>query len=167
MVSRYKNPIFWIAVAILLITVYLSYGVFVDWFDLGFTVGQFRFNHWLVIIASFFITIHAPLYHILKRRYPLRAKIFLGIHVLGNLTSFLLISVHFVSHLSRPQQFYPDLGTGIVLYSTMLILVITGFAQRFQILPKLSKKWRFVHTSFVMSIYLVITVHALQGLGLL
>ncbi|MCW4034461.1 MAG: hypothetical protein NWF03_03775 [Candidatus Bathyarchaeota archaeon] len=167
MVSRYKSPIFWFAVAILLITVYLSYGTYVDWFDLGFTIGEFRFNHWLVIIASIFVTVHAPLYHVLKRRYPQKAKLLLGIHVLGNLTSFLLISVHFASQLSRPQQFYPDLGTGIVLYTTMLILVITGFAQRFQIAPKLTKKWRFIHTGFVMSVYLVIVVHALQGLGYL
>jgi DMSO/TMAO reductase YedYZ heme-binding membrane subunit len=81
--------------------------------------------------------------------------------------SFLLISIHFWGQLGRPAQFYPDLGTGIVLYIVMVLLVWTGFSERFQILPKLGRKWKFLHINMATAFYLVILVHILHGLGLL
>lgn len=167
MVSRLRDPYFWAAFLLLLVTVYLSYGTYVGWFQLGFFVGQYRFNHWLGWAGVAFVAVYTPLYHSLKRRYPKRAKALLGTHVIGNLLSFLLISIHFTSQISRPAQFFPDLGTGIVLHLTMLTLVATGFTQRFQIASNLGRKWRFLHTSMTTSFYLVILVHALQGLGFL
>jgi hypothetical protein len=167
MVSRLRNPYFWAAVVILLVTVYLSFGTYVGWFQLGSFVGQFRLNHWLGWTGVVFVAAYTPLYHFLKRRYPKRAKTLLGTHVIGNLLAFLLISIHFASQLGRPTQFFPDLGTGIVLYPIMIILVITGFTQRFQIASSFSRKWRFLHTSMATSFYLVILVHILQGLGFL
>jgi DMSO/TMAO reductase YedYZ heme-binding membrane subunit len=167
MVSRLKNPYFWVTIVILLATVYLSFGTYVDWFQLGSFVGPFRLNHWLGWTGVVFVAIYTPLYHFLKRRYPKRAKTLLGTHVIGNLLAFMLISVHFASQIGRPAQFFPDLGTGIVLYPIMIILVITGFTQRFQIATKLGRKWRFLHTSMATTFYLVILVHILQGLGFL
>jgi hypothetical protein len=167
MVSRLRSPYFWATLVILLLTVYLSFGTYVDWFQLGFFVGQFRFNHWLGWLGVVFVAVYTPLYHFLKRRYTKRAKTLLGSHVIGNLASFLLISVHFASQMSRPAQFFPDLGTGVVLYPIMIILVVTGIFQRFQIARNLGRKWRFLHTSLATSFYLVIFVHVLQGLGVL
>lgn len=167
MVSRLRNPYFWAAFLLLLVTVYLSYGTYVDWFQLGFFVGPYRFNHWLGWIGVIFVALFTPLYHLLKRRYPKKVKQLLGTHVIGNLLSFMLISVHFTSQLSRSEQFFPDLGTGIVLYLMMLTMVTTGFTQRFQIIANMGRKWRFLHTSMATSFYLVILVHALQGLSLL
>jgi len=167
MVSRLRSPYFWAAVVILLLTVYLSFGTYIDWFQLGFFVGQFRFNHWLGWLGVVFVAVYTPLYYVLKRRYAKRAKTLLGTHVIGNLVSFLLISVHFASQMGRPAQFFPDLGTGVVLYPVMIILVVTGIFQRFQIARNLGRKWRFLHTSLAASFYLVIFVHILQGLGAL
>jgi len=130
-------------------------------------VGQYRFNHWLGWIGVLFVVLYTPLYYVLKRRYAKRAKALLGSHVIGNLASFMLISIHFASQMSRPAQFFPDLGTGIVLYPIMIILVVTGIFQRFQIARNLGRKWRFLHTSLATSFYLVIFVHILQGLGVL
>jgi hypothetical protein len=167
MVSRLRSPYFWAAVVILLLTVYLSFGTYIDWFQLGFFVGQFRFNHWLGWLGVVFVAVYTPLYYVLKRRYAKRAKTLLGTHVIGNLVSFMLISVHFASQMGRPAQFFPDLGTGVVLYPVMIILVVTGIFQRFQIARNLGRKWRFLHTSLATSFYLVIFVHILQGLGIL
>lgn len=164
MMSSLRNTYFWAAVVILLVTVYLSFGTYVGWFRLGFFVGQFRFNHWLGWIGVVFVAVYTPLYHFLKHRYAKRAKTVLGTHVIGNLFSFLLVSVHFASQMGRPAQFFPDLGTGIVLYPIMLILVTTGFTQRFQIATNLGRNWRFLHTSTATSFYLIIFVHILQGL---
>ena len=167
MVSRLRNPYFLASVVILLVTVYLSFGTHVGWFQLGFFVGQFRLNHWLGWTGVVFVAVYTPLYHFLKRRYPKRAKALLGTHVIGNLLSFLLISVHFASQLGRPAQFYPDLGTGIILYAMVTIMVVTGILQRFQIASSFLRKWRFLHTSMATSFYLVILVHILHGLGFL
>jgi hypothetical protein len=167
MVSRLRNLYFWAAVVIVLVTVYLSFGEYVGWFQLGSFVGQFRLNHWLGWTGVVLVATYTPLYHFLKRRYPKRAQTLLGTHVISNLLAFMLISVHFTSQLGRPAQFYPDLGTGIVLYSIMIILVITGFTQRFRIATNLGRKWRFLHTSMATSFYVVILVHILQGLGFL
>jgi hypothetical protein len=38
----------------------------------------------------------------------------------------LLVSIHFAHQVTRPASNYPDLGTGIVLYATMILLVTTG-----------------------------------------
>ena len=166
-VSRLRNPYFWAAVVILLVTVYLSFGAYVGWFQLGFFVGPYRFNHWSSWVGFLFVALYTPLYHLLKRRYPKRAKALLGTHVIGNLLSFLLISVHFASQLGRPAQFFPDLGTGIILYAMVTIMVVTGILQRFQLASSFLRKWRFLHTSMATSFYLVILVHVLQGLGFL
>lgn len=167
MFSRLRNPYFWAAVLTLLVTFYLSFGTYVRWFQLGFFVGPYRFNHWLGWIGVIFVALYTPLYYVLKRRYAKRAKALLGSHVIGNLASFMLISIHFASQMSRPAQFFPDLGTGVVLYPIMIILVVTGIFQRFQIARNLGRKWRFLHTSLATSFYLVIFVHILQGLGVL
>jgi hypothetical protein len=167
MVSRLRNHYFWVAVVILLVTVYLSFGTYVGWFQLGFFVDPYRFNHWLGWIGVVFVAVYTPLYHFLKRRYAKRAKALLGTHVIGNLLSFLLISVHFASQLGRPAQFFPDLGTGIILYAMVTIMVATGILQRFQIVSSFLRKWRFLHTSMATSFYLVILVHILHGLGFL
>jgi hypothetical protein len=91
---------------------------------------------WIGIV---FVAAYTPRYYLLKRSYAKRAKTLLGTHVIGNLLSFMLISIHFASQMGRPAQFFPDLGTGIVLYPVMIILVATGIFQRFQIARNLKK----------------------------
>jgi hypothetical protein len=103
----------------------------------------------------------------MKRRYVNRIRLFLGIHVLGNLTAYLLITIHFASQISRSPKYYPDLGTGIALYIFMITLVTTGFLQRFALLTKMRKTWRFLHTSSVFGLFVIIGIHILHGLGIL
>ena len=167
MVSKYKNAYFLASIMLLLFTIYFSVGTYLRLFDFGFAVGPYRFNHWLSWFGFLFILIYVPLFVILKRRNTSKIRLLLGIHVLGNLLAFMLISIHFGHQIGRPAQFYPDLGTGVALYILMFTLVATGFFQRFNILSRYRKTWRFLHTSSVFSLFLILFIHILQGLQIM
>lgn len=163
----YRDLHFWLAFMIILVTVYLMVATYLDWFQLNFFVGSFRFPHWLVWIGTLYIAFFTPAYYVLKRRYPKRLKAFVKMHVFGNLFAFLLISVHFAQQIGRPPQFFPDLGTGLALYLVMLVLTATGFFHRFQMVRSLRPHFnRFMHVSVTMSFYIIIGIHILQGLGM-
>jgi hypothetical protein len=92
----------------------------------------------------------------------------LRVHVFGNLIAFLLISLHFAGQIGRPTQFYPDLGTELALYNNMIFLIATGLIQKFNIVPKIPKKTnKSLHTSLLLSFYIIIIVHILHGLGII
>jgi hypothetical protein len=164
---RLKDVYFWIAILIIVATIFLSTATYFRWLSLGFMVGQFRFNVWLSWIGVIFVAIYTPIYHILKIRFPSKAKTLLGTHVLGNLLAFMLISIHFAHQIGRSTEFYPNLGTGVVLYLIMLIMVSTGIIQRFQLAPNQGKRLKFLHLSVAISFYLVIFAHILHGIGLI
>ncbi len=169
--GRLKDVTFWLALLIIFATIYLMVATYFRWVNLHFPVdlfvASFYLHHWFGVIGTLFIAIYTPIYYILKRGYAKRIKTLLTFHVFGNLLAFLLVSIHFAQQISRPAQFYPDLGTGIVLYPTMIILLITGFFQRFQIAKKFGKSSRFIHTSMALTFYMVILIHALHGLEIL
>jgi len=167
MKSVLRDFYFWVSILLLAITDILFVGTILDWFDFGLVIGQYRLNHWFSWIGFLFVLFYIAFFVVLKRRFPTKIKYFLGIHVLGNLTSYLLISIHFASQISRPAQFYPDLGTGLVLYIFMITLVATGFLQRFNILGTFRKNWRFLHASSVVALIVIIFVHILHGIGIL
>jgi hypothetical protein len=163
----FKDKFFWVSILILCLTGVLVVASYFRWFDFGAVVGPYRLNHWLSWFGFLFIGVHVPLFVALKRRYVGRIRLLLGIHVVGNLLAFMLISIHFASQIGRPSQFYPDLGTGLALYIIMPTLVATGFLQRFNLIAKYRKTWRFLHTSLVVSLFILLLVHILQGIQLL
>ncbi|MDH5794024.1 MAG: hypothetical protein OEZ18_05645 [Candidatus Bathyarchaeota archaeon] len=166
-----KDLNFWFALMVILVAIFLLVAVYFDWLGVSFFVGPLRFGHWLGVLGTLFIAFFTPAYYILKRRYPKRLKAMLNVHIFGNLFSFMLISVHFAQQISRPPQFYPDLGTGVILYIAMLILVSTGFLHRFKLLEGRRiyppHRNRFLHLSITLTFYLVIVFHALRNLGLI
>jgi hypothetical protein len=166
-----KDLNFWSALMIILVAIFLLVAVYFDWLGVSFFVGPLRFGHWLGVLGTIFIAIFTPAYYILKRRYPKRLKTMLNLHIFGNLFSFILISIHFAQQMSRPPQFYPDLGTGVISYIAVLILVSTGFLHRFKLLEGRRiyppHRNRFLHLSITLTFYLVIVFHALHNLGLI
>ncbi len=156
---------------IILIAVFLLVAVYFKWLWVSFFVGPLRFGHWLGVLGTLFIALFTPAYYILKRRYPKRLKAMLNVHIFGNLFSFMFISIHFAQQMGRPPQFYPDLGTGVILYVTMVLLVSTGFLHRFKLLEGGGlyppHRNRFLHISITLTFYLVIAFHALRNLGLI
>ena len=163
-----KDVEFWLAAIIILATIPLSVATYTRWFQLNFFVGSFRFTHWLSWFGTLFIALFTPAYYVLKRKYPEKLSALLKIHIFGNLISFLLISIHFAQQVGRPPRFFPDLGTGLVLYVVMPFLVASGFLHRFQILKTIKPHLnRFFHVAITLTFYMVILVHILQGLNIL
>lgn len=162
---KYKDYRFWTVVLLLLITVVLMYAVYTRIIPLHIEFAGELIHHWLSWAGVLFTAIFAPIFYFLKRQRPNNYKVLLGLHVFGNLLAFMFISIHFTQQISRPSQAYPDLGTGIVLYSAMLLMVLTGLFQRFAFFKAAFRSWRFIHTSTTLTFYLIILVHLLHGLG--
>jgi hypothetical protein len=158
---------FWIALLIVIVAMLLVIATWLGWFRLTAVVWGQSVHHWFSFIGTGFIAIYLPIYAILKRRYPRSLKTLRPIHVYGNLLACAFISIHFSHHLTRPPQAFPDLGTGIVLYISLVILIITGFVLRFQLVNKGRNSWRWMHTGIMLTFYLVIILHVLHGLGVI
>lgn len=155
-----------IASLLVLTSLILMIIIYFDLVDVGFVVGSYRFHHWSVILGSFYVAAVTPFFSLLKRSKPNNLKTIFRIHVFGNLLAFLLVSVHFAGQLSRPLEFYPDLGSGIGLYATLGLLVFTGFFLRFGLVAgSLRRFLKLFHVVAVLFFYLFIVIHALHGFG--
>ncbi len=155
-----------LALLLVLVSLILMGLIYFDLISVGFVVGSYRFHHWAVIIGAFYIAVVTPFFVILKRSKPESLKNLYRFHVFGNLLAFLLVSVHFAGQLSRPLEFYPDLGAGVGLYVAMAVLVFTGFFLRYSLVSGGSRRLlRVVHVLAVVCFYLVIVFHALHGFG--
>ena len=163
----YRNSEFWLILILLLITISFSIVSYYYWYRLTFFVGSFLFSHWLSLIGIVFIAIFNPIHYILKRTRPRNLKLLLRIHVFGNLFSFLLVSLHFAQHLGRLAGFIQRLGTGVVSFFVLSIIVATGILQRFRITRKLERHTKFLHTYIVIFFYLIIFIHMLQGFNII
>jgi len=111
-----------------------------------------------------YIAFATPVYPVAKRKYPQHIQKTLNIHVIGNLLAVLLVSIHFAHQVTRSASNYPDLGTGIVLYATMVLLVATGMVLISGLGKKLVKQIRFLHPAFALTFYTVIIMHIIQGI---
>ncbi len=140
--------------------------VYFDWIQLHVSIGPYYIHHWLSWTGTVFVAVFTPIYYWMKRNKPASLRNLLKIHVFGNLLSFLFVSIHFTQQISRPAQFYPHLGTGIVLYPTMLLLVATGFVTRF-LSYKNKSNLLFLHRTVTFTFYLVIIVHILHGIEII
>jgi hypothetical protein len=159
---------FWVSSSIIVATIFLIVAEGLEWISFGYFVGPFRANHWFVWIGTLYIALAVPIIAILKKRYVSKFLTLFRVHVIGNLLAFLLISIHFAGQITRPAEFYPDLGTGLALYITMILLVATGYTHRFQLIPIIKSQTRkFTHVGLSFSFYTIISIHTLHGLGFL
>jgi len=165
--SRYKNVSLWLALLIVAVTIILMIAVYTRFLGLHIALEGFYIHHWLSWTGTLFIAFFTPAYYFLKRRYPQKFRTLLIAHVFGNLLAVMFVSIHFIQEISRPPQAFPQLGTGIVLYPTMILLTLTGFFLRFQVARNLTRQLRFLHTSVAVSFYLIIVVHVLHGLEII
>jgi len=162
-----KNPAFWAALCIIIVTIALAIANYSGLLQLHILVGPFYIHHWIGWVGSLFIAIATPLYSYLKRRFPEKRKLLSNVHIFGNLSAFLLISIHFFQQISRPAEFLPDLGTGLALFIAVSILVTSGILQRFQIGRQLGRYYRLIHIGATMTFYIIIVIHILHGLGII
>ena len=163
-----KDVEFWLATTIVLATIALAIISYLRVINLNFVVGSYRLAHWFTWIGTFFIAIYSPIYYGVKRKYPGKTKSLLRVHVYGNLFSFMLITIHFAQQISRPEAFFPDLSTGLLLYIVMPLLVASGYLHRFQLFKNMKPHSnRFLHVALTLSFYLTILIHILQGLRII
>jgi hypothetical protein len=91
----------------------------------------------------------------------------LSIHMVGNALAFLLVSIHFTQQVTRSPSNYPELGTGILLYATTLLLVATGIVLYSGAASRYVRQMHFLHPTLALTFYLTIFVHILQGLSII
>lgn len=120
--------------------------------------------HWIGWIGTLIIAIITPIYPIIKRKYSHHLKKIMDIHVTTNLIGVLLVSIHFTHQITRPPTAYPDLGTGLVLYTAMILLTISGMMMISGIASRFFKQIRFLHPAYAITFYTVIIIHILQDL---
>jgi len=157
----------WIVLSLCALIVFLGIGTYLDLGflgDLHFEVGPFFSHHWMSWVGSAYIALLLPIQRYLRAGNPRRYGTLLKFHVYGNLIAVGLITVHFAQQLGRPAPFAPDLGTGLALYITMFVLVLTGIFLRFGFAKERRSWWRYLHTGITTAFYLMIVIHALQGL---
>lgn len=149
-----------------IIAALLTAATYFHWIDTNFFVGPYFFNHWLTIIGTTYIAIATPIFVLLRRYYPQKMKQLIRFHIFGNLTFFILITIHVAGQTSRSLADYPSLGLGLAMFTALTLEVISGFAERFPIIPQISQKTnKFIHASLIMVFYLVIGFHVLHVLG--
>ncbi len=164
-----RDPEFLFDLSIILVTFLLMIGAYFRWLPLNFTLGPFRFTHWLSWIGTAVIAVFTPMFYVLRRRYPKRNLMMTKIHVISNLFSFMFISTHFASQLGR--AVHPEDNTGLTTFIIVSILVASGFLHRFKILEKTRiyppHRNRYIHVSLTSAFYIVVIIHILHNMGLL
>jgi hypothetical protein len=119
-------------------------------------------THWIGWTGALYIALTTPVLPIIKRKKIEHLKTILNVHMIGNLLAVLLVSIHFAHQITRPIAFYPELGTGTVLYTTMILLVATGMLLNLGV-AKFFKQWRFLHPAFALTFYMVIVMLIIQN----
>jgi hypothetical protein len=156
---------FYIATLLLASIVIFSFGTGLGWWNLNFVVGPYYLHHWLSITSATYIAIFIPIYAITKRRNPKRMKTLLSVHVYGYLVAFLPVSVHFAYHITSPRAF--GYGTGLALYTTLALMVLTGYTRRFQFFKQFASSWKFIHVSLALAFYIIVVFHGLRNFGII
>ena len=166
--KRFKSWEFWFSAIAIVLTVFLMIAYFNRWFTFAARIGPFRIIHYVAFAGTLYIAFGVILFAFLRRRNPSKYNMLLRAHTLGNLSAFLLISLHFAGQIGRPANFYPNLGTGLALYIGMVALIVTGLALRFSIFRNFSPTTnRSVHAGLAFGFYLIIGVHILHGLNII
>lgn len=165
----YRRPSFWIALTIIALTAIAVFMVYlriarIPFFLLNILGVENSPVHWLGWTGSLIILATTALYSLRKRAFHKVSSRVLKLHAFGNLLGFLLISIHFIHQVTRPASNYPVLGTGIVLYSAMLILVLTGFTTFFVLKPSWVKYYKFLHPAAAFTLLMVIVMHIIHGI---
>jgi putative solute:sodium symporter small subunit len=161
--SRNDSPI--VALLIVAATIVLLAAVATRTIDLHFEVRGWNLHHWMTWAGALFVAFFTPFFYVLKRRGGNTRATLIGIHMYGGLLAAALVSTHFMQHVTRPPEFYPDLGTGVVLWVAFVLSVLTGFLIRYQWLKGGMREWRAIHVGTAVTFYLAIGMHIATGLG--
>jgi hypothetical protein len=165
----YRRPSFWVALSIVVVAAVAVFVVYlriarIPFFIINILGAQNSSIHWLGWAGALIILATTVSYSLRKRAQHQSSKMLLKAHAFGNLFGFLLISLHFVHEVTRLAANYPVLGTGIVLYSAMLILVVTGLTTYFIMRPDWVRYYKFLHPAAAFTLLMVIVMHIIHGI---
>lgn len=164
-----RKPLVLSAVAIIVVIIVVVALIFLRVFRIPFfEISVFGISHsavhWIGWAGTLYIAFATPVYPVVKRRHPHSIGKALYLHVVGNLLAVLLVSIHFAHQVTRSASSYPDLGTGVVLYAAMVLLVSSGFVLVSGVGKKLVRQIRFLHPAFALTFYTVIIMHIIHGI---
>jgi hypothetical protein len=145
----------------------LMAGIGVRVINLHFKVGPWILHHWLTWVAALFILAFTPIFYMRRRRNRANDSTLLRMHIYGGLLAWLLASLHFMQHVTKPAESYPNLGTGVVLYGGLVLSVLTGFLMRYRLAAGGMREWYLIHTGAAGTFFLSIVIHILKGLKIL
>ncbi len=165
----YKRPAFWIALSIIITTAIIVSIIYLRIARLPFITinilgAVHSLTHWFGYAGIAIILVGTVSHSLLKRTRGRPSGSLLRLHAFGNLIGFLLVSVHFTQQVTRPAANYPELGTGIVLYASTLILVTTGFSTYFVLKPSWLRYYKFLHPAAAFTLLMVIIMHIIHGI---
>lgn len=120
--------------------------------------------HWVGWAGAVIVLVVTAAYIYRKRALRAPSPRALRFHAFGNLIAFLLISIHFSHEITQPAANYPDLGTGVVQYAAMIILVSTGFTVFFSVRPVWASYYRFLHPAAALTLLMTIILHIIHDL---
>ncbi len=165
--SRWHDAKLWSFLSLVAVWIILIYAVATRLLLLNIDVGGESLHHWFTWAGTLYIAVAIPIIHILKLRHAnWRTKLTI-VHVFGNIIAVIFISLHLTHQLARAPPFTPELGTGIVLVTILLLEVTTGFILQFIKPLSMYKSLKFVHVGIILAFYMVIVVHILHGEGLI
>lgn len=164
-----RKPTLYVAIAIIAFTLIALSAIFLRVYRLPFIIIDIfgirnSITHWIGWIGAIWMALYTPIYSIAKRRKPELTSRLLRVHVIGNLIAVMFVSIHFAQQVTRPANNYPNLGTGIVLYVAMIILVSSGFVVYFGYGKRWLKVIRQLHPAVALTFYLTIIMHIIHGI---
>lgn len=167
MVSR--KTTLWLALAIVAATGIVMAAVLLRLARLPFTqidiLGVVNSpQHWVGWIGSLIMLGVTAWYVYAKRARHAPTANTLRLHAFGNLLGFLLVSTHLVHQVTRSPTNYPELGTGVVQYAAVLILVATGLTIFFAVKPAWIRYYKFLHPAAAMTLLMSIILHIIHDL---
>lgn len=113
-------------------------------------------THWLAWAGALFIAFATPVQPIIKRGFPKYFSTSLNIHMIGNLIAVFFISIHFVEQVTLPEF---QIGTGTILYATVILLAAAGFVMYLGIDKKYKKFFLFLHQEIALIFYIILIIH--------
>jgi hypothetical protein len=153
-----RNPEFWLAAAMVVIAI-----LFLFQYHPDIVVTVHPVYHLFSWLGSSYIAVAVPFFLFLKRRLSSNYQAVARFHIFGNLIAFALICLHVTYQIGTPPILGTFTHTGLIIYSSLALLVLTGFMLRYQLLKGYVKQVRFFHTSLVTAFYLAGIVHILHG----
>lgn len=167
MVSR--RTTLWLALAIVAATAIVMAAVLLRLVRLPFIdvniLGAINSpQHWTGWIGSLIMLAVTAWYVYAKRARHAPTANTLRLHAFGNLLGFLLVSTHLAHQVSRSPTNYPELGTGVVQYAAVLILVATGLTTFFAVKPAWIRYYKFLHPAAAMTLLMSIILHIIHDL---